>query len=347
MASKVTNNAATTIAGSINSVVTTINLAANTGTLFPTLSGSDWFYGTLIDASNNLEVVKVTARATDALTVTRGQDGTTARSYTVGDRFELRPTAALFNDKADIDSPSFTTKITTPAITLGSTALTATGAELNYVTGVTSALQTQINAKAPTASPTFTGSVDLTAAVLAGGTPIVFEGATANAFETSVVVTEPTADRTITIPDASVDLTKVRTGTSSLDGVWRSGTNAEQLAGSLTTVVCTPGGLASGNSSATSGYLTHPGNIIEQWGVAPSNGDISGSGNTVTWTFPKPFPTAVWNIQATMQTGDSGLTRNIFCCLTSNTLSTATFYVFEGVGNVQSSWSIHCRAIGN
>ena len=37
--------------------------------------------------------------------------------------------------------------------------LTATATELNYVDGVTSAIQTQIDAKAPTASPTFTGTV--------------------------------------------------------------------------------------------------------------------------------------------------------------------------------------------
>jgi hypothetical protein len=36
-------------------------------------------------------------------------------------------------------------------------AVTPTHTELNYVDGVTSAIQTQINAKAPTASPTFTG----------------------------------------------------------------------------------------------------------------------------------------------------------------------------------------------
>lgn len=35
---------------------------------------------------------------------------------------------------------------------------------------------------------------------------IVFEGATDDAFETTVSVTDPTADRTITVPDASVTL---------------------------------------------------------------------------------------------------------------------------------------------
>ena len=42
---------------------------------------------------------------------------------------------------------------------VGGVAITATGAELNYVDGVTSAIQTQIDTKAPTASPTFTGTV--------------------------------------------------------------------------------------------------------------------------------------------------------------------------------------------
>lgn len=42
--------------------------------------------------------------------------------------------------------------------------------------------------------------------VLAGATPIVLEGATADAFETTLAVTDPTADRTITIPDKAVTL---------------------------------------------------------------------------------------------------------------------------------------------
>jgi len=39
--------------------------------------------------------------------------------------------------------------------------------------------------------------------ILTGATPIILEGATANDFETTVAVTDPTADRTITLPNAS------------------------------------------------------------------------------------------------------------------------------------------------
>jgi hypothetical protein len=43
-------------------------------------------------------------------------------------------------------------------LTIGVTAITATGAELNFVDGVTSNIQTQLDAKSPIASPTFTGT---------------------------------------------------------------------------------------------------------------------------------------------------------------------------------------------
>src|SRR5512139_338006 len=51
-----------------------------------------------------------------------------------------------------------TIQATFPSIT---GAVTATHTELNYVDGVTSAIQTQLDAKAPAASPTFTGTVTL------------------------------------------------------------------------------------------------------------------------------------------------------------------------------------------
>ena len=51
-----------------------------------------------------------------------------------------------------------TVKATFPNIT---GAVTSTHTELNHVAGVTSAIQTQINAKAPVASPTFTGTATI------------------------------------------------------------------------------------------------------------------------------------------------------------------------------------------
>ena len=98
MGVKVSNNAFGTISAGINSSATTVTLDSGQGARFPTLGGSDHFYGTLIDTSNNVEIIKVTARSTDSMTVVRAQDNTTAQAFAIGDRFELRPTAALFED---------------------------------------------------------------------------------------------------------------------------------------------------------------------------------------------------------------------------------------------------------
>ena len=78
---------------------------------------------------------------------------------------------------------------------------TLTTTELNYVDGVTSAIQTQLDTKAPSANPTFTGTVTLDT-----GVNLVFEGATANAFELTLTSGDPTADRTVTLPDLTTTL---------------------------------------------------------------------------------------------------------------------------------------------
>jgi len=48
--------------------------------------------------------------------------------------------------------------------------VTATTAEVNYLDGVTGAIQTQIDAKASTASPTFTGTATIPTATIATAT---------------------------------------------------------------------------------------------------------------------------------------------------------------------------------
>jgi len=98
MGIKFTNNAVGALASSISASSTTIYVTAGQGAYFPALTASDYFYATLIDSSNNLEIVKVTARSSDTLTVVRGQDGTAARAYAAGDKIELRVTAQGLTD---------------------------------------------------------------------------------------------------------------------------------------------------------------------------------------------------------------------------------------------------------
>ena len=54
-----------------------------------------------------------------------------------------------------------------------------------------------------TMSGSFTGTMDITGTVLSGASPLVFEGATADAHETTWAFVDPTADRVITVPNAT------------------------------------------------------------------------------------------------------------------------------------------------
>lgn len=93
------NNAYSTIASwSIGTSNGTFTVATGTGTRFPAISGGDWFFCTLQDASNNIEIVKITAVSTDTFTIPaagRAQEGTTARTWAIGDIIELRLTAGI------------------------------------------------------------------------------------------------------------------------------------------------------------------------------------------------------------------------------------------------------------
>jgi hypothetical protein len=74
----------------------------------------------------------------------------------------------IVNDKAVIYSAAGQVNATTLA--LAGTPLTPSAAELNYVTGVTSAIQTQIDTKAPSASPTLTSPTLASVITVTGGT---------------------------------------------------------------------------------------------------------------------------------------------------------------------------------
>ena len=100
--------------------------------------------------------------------------------------------------------------------------------EIGYLNGVTSAIQTQLDDKS-TASKTETlTNKTLTSPAVSGLSitdgSFVVEGATANEFETTVQFTDPTQDRTITIPNV--------TGTVITTGDTGSVTNT-MLAGSI------------------------------------------------------------------------------------------------------------------
>lgn len=90
------NNASSLLAASISDSDLTIQLTTGFGAFFPSPGADEYFLVTLENDSGDIEIVKITSRSSDLLTVPvagRGQDGTSAQSWTNGQaRVELRLT---------------------------------------------------------------------------------------------------------------------------------------------------------------------------------------------------------------------------------------------------------------
>tara|TARA_A100000171_G_C2116872_1_gene138361 strand:+ start:770 stop:1249 length:480 start_codon:yes stop_codon:yes gene_type:complete len=91
---------------------------------------------------------------------------------------------------APLASPTFTGTLSAPtinastALQIGGTAITASASDINGVAGVNSNVQTQLDTKAPLASPTFTGTATIPTATVTtlslGGTSVTGIGTSAN-----------------------------------------------------------------------------------------------------------------------------------------------------------------------
>lgn len=91
------NNSLGKLAASIASNSVSLTLKPGEGDRFPVVTFPDITKVTIEDAAGNREIVKVTGRvaASDIFTIERGQEGTVARSWSIGDVVELRMTAEL------------------------------------------------------------------------------------------------------------------------------------------------------------------------------------------------------------------------------------------------------------
>ena len=163
------------------------------------------------------------ATANDFETTLAITDPTADRTITFPD---ATGTVALTSDIAV--TASSTTTFSNKSISLGSNTVTSTLAQLNTAVtdaDVASLAGTETLTNKTLTSPTLTtpniGVASGTSLTLTGDltvqgttttidsttiavkTAFVFEGATANDFETTLTVTDPTADRTLTLPDAT------------------------------------------------------------------------------------------------------------------------------------------------
>lgn len=99
MGLKLTNNGLSVLASAITASATALSLQSGHGARFPALSAGDWFPLTLNQNSNGtFEIVRVTARSSDSLTIVRAQEGTTAQAFPAASRVEHRLTAAAVGE---------------------------------------------------------------------------------------------------------------------------------------------------------------------------------------------------------------------------------------------------------
>ena len=195
-------------------------------------------------------------------------------------------------------------------ITIGSTAV-ALGATQGTFTGLTSLASTTL----------ISGVADAANAITIASGQIVFEGATPNDFETTLAVTDPTADRTITFPDAggTVALTSDIVYPVTLNNSVTL-TNKTLALGSNTI----SGTLAEFNTAVTDATL-----VSTTGSETLTNKSVNLANNTLTGTFAQ-FNTAVSDATLVSTTGTETLTnKSLTAPVLTGSASSAGSIIFK------------------
>ena len=348
------------------SISTSFTVDADSGDNL-TISGGDTF---VIVGGTGLTSV---ASATDTLTLNLDNTAVTGGSY--------GSASSVGTFTVDAQGRLTAAASTTIEIALGTNTSGNYVATITGGTGVTSSAAT--TGEGTTHSLSIGQDVATSASVTFAGLTLnsgsmVFEGATANDHETTLAVTDPTADRTITLPDATgtVALTGDKlsvfaaTSSSELAGVISDETGTGALVFANTPTLVTPNiGAATGTSLTLSGDLTVNGttttinsttvtvddkNLELGSSASPTDAGADGGGITLKGATDKTFnwidATDAWTSSENMNllTGKSFLIAGTSVLSGSTLGSGVTASSLTSVGTITTGvWNGTAIAIAN
>lgn len=174
MISLFANNAQTQLAAAITSTsATSLSVTPGAGSKFPSPGSNQYFVMTLTDAATGLinEILWVTARSGDTMTIMRAQEGTTARTWLVNDFCSCFPTAGTMSNTIQPDQAQ---KGTYEFVTAGGTANALTATIPSNLTTLPDGMPLRVEI---TAANTSTMTLNLTlGSSVTGAQPIVKYG---------------------------------------------------------------------------------------------------------------------------------------------------------------------------
>ena len=215
------NNAYSVLSGGISNVATVINVAAGTGSRFPASNFLATLVGYDVNGNENAwEIVLCTSRTSDALTVTRAKEGTTAVAWADATRIENRVTAgtmAAFEPGITAGTTAqylrgnkswrdFFTDVRAATLTGLSTATNAVIGAADTVLGALGKLQAQVSSKLNKSGDTMTGDLKFS-----GARKIIGDMSSSTALASRLSLQSSVAN-------GSTDLTAIPNGTSTRAG---------------------------------------------------------------------------------------------------------------------------------